>query len=102
MAEEHAKMLLNDDKKLTACIAPMFKKYDVDGDGTISYDELKSLLKEILEGTFGKAVEVPEKSFKNVFDKVDRDKSGNINKKEIKNFVKAVFILVSQGKIKVP
>ena len=102
MAQEHAKMLLNDDKKLNECIGPMFKNYEVDGDGSISYDELKKLLQEILIGTFGKKIELPEKSFKNVFDKVDKDKSGTINKKEIRVFVKAIFTLVAQGKIKVP
>ena len=99
--EEHVKMLLNDEKKFEECLGPMFKNYDVDGDGAMSYDELKNLLKEALIATFGKNIEIPDKSFRNLFTKLDTNKSGSISKKEIRIFIKTIFKFVIEGKIKV-
>jgi Ca2+/Na+ antiporter len=68
-------------KRFAAVLEPHFSKYDVDGDGTISTEELPLLLKDL------GARDVTRAKVKDAMDKFDTDRSGDLDKKEMVAFV---------------
>jgi len=68
-------------KRFSAVLAPVIVKYDIDGDGTISTDELPLLLKDL------GAADVTRAKVKALMDTFDTDKSGDLDPKETVLFV---------------
>ena len=65
----------------------MWEQYDKDRNGYLSKNESKPMVKDILVG-LGAGDEFTEEGFMEVFNSMDKDGSGNIEKKEMAAFTK--------------
>jgi Ca2+-binding EF-hand superfamily protein len=62
----------------TANVAKLFRQFDLDGDGTVDYRELRTGLKNM-------GVELPDDKFKELCELIDEDRSGDIDYQEFAN-----------------
>lgn len=73
----------------TKVIDHVYKKYDTDGDGTLSEKEAEVFLNEILQ-KLGHS-KLSHMRFKGIFKYFDKDGNGTISKHEIGNIVAKVI-----------
>ena len=82
--------ILNDDQKLQVFSDRLFEKYDTNKNHFIEDDELYNLViklsKELRVGYIPTREEIKE-----LFSKLDKDKSKNLDQKEFKQFTKALI-----------
>uniref|UniRef100_A0A7S2HP56 EF-hand domain-containing protein n=2 Tax=Haptolina brevifila TaxID=156173 RepID=A0A7S2HP56_9EUKA len=83
-------LLSNQDQinRFRKVLEPHFSKYDIDGDNSISADELPLLLKDL------GAQDVTKSKVKEMMEKFDTDRSGDLDKKETAAFV-LMYVLES-------
>ena len=82
--------ILNDDQKLQVFSDRLFEKYDTNKNHFIEDDELYNLViklsKELRVGYIPTREEIKE-----LFSRLDKDKSKNLDQKEFKQFTKALI-----------
>jgi Ca2+-binding EF-hand superfamily protein len=74
------------DRALEDCLEDIWDNYDEDGNGVLEYKEAKKFIKDVLrESGMGK---VSSKDIKKAFNDFDADKSGTMDKAEMKEFLR--------------
>lgn len=87
-SKQALEQVLSRPQDIAATARDMFQQADLDGDGSISFEELKGLTQRIMEGWEMDWESMEESSFRESFDALDTDRSQSIDLKEFLPFVK--------------
>jgi hypothetical protein len=74
-------------------IGEMFGKYDADDSGGLSAEEIGTLMKDLNDG-----IEVDPSTVQQYVNRYDKDKSGTIEKSEVRKLVAAWYISVEDNR----
>eukprot|EP00873_Tetraselmis_striata_P014298 jgi/Tetstr1/434562/TSEL_023653.t1 len=74
-------------------IGEMFAKYDTDQDGGLNLDEIRRLMTDLNEGT-----DVDLKTVQQYVNRYDKDKSGTIEKAEVRKLIASWYIAVEDNR----
>ena len=77
------------DKVLRQTVDKIWDVYDLDGNGVMDFQETKVFLNDYMD-KFGSGEKVSNREFKILFDEIDEDGSGELDKDEIIYLLKAV------------
>ena len=82
--------ILKEEDTFDAVIGAVFASIDKDGSGTLEMDEIEEFVGGVIKGMNIK--ETPDKEkIKEIFEKMDEDKSKTISKQELGKYLRAQF-----------
>lgn len=76
---------MTDEQDILQTVEQLWKDFDTNGDGKLDVGETKELIQKALNAESGE--EISDAAFKDVFEMIDTDQSGTVEKDEMKAFI---------------